>query len=158
MKTAGNLGLTQWPTGYNGWGPQMNTDMQTIDSTVTALMQSFKGAWNAAVIYSQGQFVTYGGNVYVSTISGNVNQNPTTSAWAQLGGGGGVTITAVAIGPTSGPPDFTIAHGLGTTPASVVIEMKSAGAIWFQSPEYDDTNLYLTASDAGLTASAKCIV
>ncbi|MBZ5516115.1 MAG: hypothetical protein LAN62_14960 [Acidobacteriia bacterium] len=48
---------------------------------------------------------------------------------------------------------FALAHRLGRIPAGAVIQMTSAGAIWFQSPTlYDSTNLYLAASDAGVTA------
>jgi hypothetical protein len=78
--------------------------------------------------------------------------------WTGGGGGGGgaiSTITVLSI-PSTSAGNFTIAHGAPATPKAVVMEMTSAGAIWFQSPtEYDGTNLYLTASDAGLTASAK---
>lgn len=66
--------------------------------------------------------------------------------------------TAVAIPSTSAPGNFTLAHGLGRTPHAVLIEMTAGGAIWFQtSPaRYDGTNLYLVASDAGLTGVAQC--
>lgn len=58
----------------------------------------------------------------------------------------------------SAPGNFTVAHGLGGTPVAVVISMTSSGAIWLQSPVgYDATNLYLTASDTGLTANAVCL-
>ena len=65
--------------------------------------------------------------------------------------------TAVAITSTSAPGNFTLAHGLGRTPTAVLIEMTAAGVIWFQSgTRYDATNLYLVASDAGLTGVAQC--
>jgi hypothetical protein len=54
----------------------------------------------------------------------------------------------------SAPGDFTVAHGLGGTPALVLIEMTSGGNIWFRGARYDGTNLYLTASDAGVTGKA----
>jgi hypothetical protein len=48
--------------------------------------------------------------------------------------------------------DFTLAHGLGYVPSGVCQPlMTSAGDIWFQAVICDMTNLYLTASDAGLT-------
>jgi hypothetical protein len=50
------------------------------------------------------------------------------------------------------PGSFTIAHGLGRIPAGAIIMPTSAGEIWFQSVLYDATNLYLVASDAGVTA------
>ncbi len=52
---------------------------------------------------------------------------------------------------TSAPGNFTLAHNLGIVPSTIVIEYTSGGAIWFQPIRYDDTNLYLVASDAGVT-------
>lgn len=49
--------------------------------------------------------------------------------------------------------NFTIAHLLGRVPLSVSIQMTSAGSIWFQPGVlYDETNVYLTASGAAVTA------
>jgi len=51
------------------------------------------------------------------------------------------------------PGNFTLQHFLGRTPIGAAIQMTSGGAIWFQSTTmYDGTNLYLVASDAGVTA------
>ncbi|MBZ5544394.1 MAG: hypothetical protein LAO07_12045, partial [Acidobacteriia bacterium] len=48
---------------------------------------------------------------------------------------------------------FALAHRLGRVPAGALIQMTSSGAIWYQSSAmYDATNLYLVASDAGVTA------
>ncbi len=53
----------------------------------------------------------------------------------------------------SGPGNFTLQHYLGRAPIGVVVQMTSGGAIWFQAATmYDATNLYLVASDSGLTA------
>jgi hypothetical protein len=52
----------------------------------------------------------------------------------------------------SAPGNWTVAHMLGRAPVCAIIQMTSGGAIWFQSPtSYDDVNLYLVASDAGVT-------
>lgn len=49
--------------------------------------------------------------------------------------------------------NFTVAHGLDVTPSSINILMTSPGVIWAQYPiGWDSTNLYLAASNAGLTA------
>lgn len=52
------------------------------------------------------------------------------------------------------PGNFQIRHDLGCTPREAVIQMTSRGSIQWQSPanKYDSTNLYLDASDNGLTA------
>lgn len=56
----------------------------------------------------------------------------------------------------SAPGNFQIAHLLGRTPVGVVILMTSGGAIWFQSPTlWDGTNVYLVASDTGVTAQVE---
>jgi hypothetical protein len=61
----------------------------------------------------------------------------------------------ISISATSTPGNFTLQHFLGRTPLHVVIQMTSAGAIWWQTPDKDATFLYLVASDAGLTAKVK---
>lgn len=51
------------------------------------------------------------------------------------------------------PGNFTVAHRLGRKPVGALIRMTSAGAVWWQSPtDTDTTNLYLVASDTGVTA------
>jgi len=51
--------------------------------------------------------------------------------------------------------DFTVAHLFGRAPTAVILRLTSAGAIWFQSTNFDDTNLYLTASAGSLTGKAQ---
>jgi hypothetical protein len=51
------------------------------------------------------------------------------------------------------PGNFSVAHGLGRAPIGAQLRMTSGGAIWWQSPtDMDAANLYLVASDAGVTA------
>jgi len=53
---------------------------------------------------------------------------------------------------SSAPGNCTVPHLLGRVPLCAIIQMTSGGAIWFQTPtSYDGTNLYLVASDAGVT-------
>jgi hypothetical protein len=62
-----------------------------------------------------------------------------------------VAFTTVAPGP------FTLPHNLGVVPGSVIFEFTSGGIVWFQSPpavRYDASNLYLVASDAGVSGYA----
>lgn len=59
--------------------------------------------------------------------------------------------TMVALAPAT-PGNFTVAHLLGRVPVGVQLRMTSGGVIWWQSPtDVDATNLYLVASDAGVT-------
>ena len=67
-----------------------------------------------------------------------------TKIWAQLNAAPGAA------------GNFTLAHLLGRTPVGALIQMTSSGAIWFQSSAmYDNTNLYLVASDTGVTAKVQ---
>jgi hypothetical protein len=60
----------------------------------------------------------------------------------------------VDVPSTAAPGPFSVPHLLGRTPVGVGAPlMTAAGVIFFQTPTlYDGLNLYLTASDAGLTA------
>lgn len=85
---------------------------------------------------------------------------------AQTGQGGQpATIPGLSSAPAKSVPlapifsgasrNFSVPHGLGVTPSFAVIVMTSGGKIWFQTPtRYDSTNLFLTASDAGVTGFA----
>jgi hypothetical protein len=120
-------------------------------------MQIFMGPWNSTILYSNGQVVTYGGASYMATTS-NTGQTPgSSSSWNLLSSDATVTITTIALAPGA-PGNFTVAHGLGVVPNSVTVEMTSGGQIWFQNPPYDGNNLYLVASDSGITGNAKCLV
>lgn len=55
---------------------------------------------------------------------------------------------------TTQPGNFTLPHNLGTTPGTVILQITDAGICWFQSVPYDSSNLYLVASDAGVTGYA----
>jgi hypothetical protein len=56
-----------------------------------------------------------------------------------------VLVTAAAAG------SFNVEHRLGRAPLGALICMTSSGSVWFQSAMWDGTNLYLVASDAGVT-------
>jgi len=58
----------------------------------------------------------------------------------------------VPVSPAA-PGNFSVVHLLGRRPIGAQIRMTSPGAIWWQSPtDVDGQNLYLVASDAGVTA------
>jgi hypothetical protein len=52
---------------------------------------------------------------------------------------------------TTAPGNFTLQHGLGTTPISVTKTLTSGGDVWFQTNRFDATNLYVVASDINVT-------
>lgn len=47
--------------------------------------------------------------------------------------------------------NFTLAHNLNIIPTTVIFQFTNGGSVWFQPARYDSTNLYLVASDAGVT-------
>jgi hypothetical protein len=63
---------------------------------------------------------------------------------------GAVAATLSAAPSAAG--NFQIAHGLSGTPSRISILPTSAGSIWQQAPP-DATYVYLSASDAGITAT-----
>lgn len=127
--------LTYYVTVYD---PNQTGDLGT-GATLTAFCQ------NTAAAAHVGQ----AGYVYMGSILAN-------AAGTGSGGGGGGSnpsvSTAVQIPiPSTTRGDFSIAHGLGTTPQDVDIKIQSDGLIRFQSPTmWDATNVYLNASDDGL--------
>lgn len=67
-------------------------------------------------------------------------------------------IDFTATSPAAGTGYFTVAHGLSGTPIIVGIKMTSLGIVAVQSPEADGTNLYLIASDAGITGKVMVLL
>lgn len=48
------------------------------------------------------------------------------------------------------PGDFSVAHGLGTTPVGAQILDQSGKPTWFQDPALDETDINLVAGTAGI--------
>jgi hypothetical protein len=76
----------------------------------------------------------------------------TGAAWVNITPPAGLPAAILAATP-SGPGTFSIPHGLSAAPSAISVLMTSSGAIWAQSPAFDGTNVYLEASDAGVTAT-----
>lgn len=72
------------------------------------------------------------------------------------GGGGSGSLpapsTTLALAPGA-PGNFTVAHGLGKIPVAGIVQMTSGGSIYWQAVPWDATNVYLVATDAGVTAN-----
>jgi patatin-like phospholipase/acyl hydrolase len=54
---------------------------------------------------------------------------------------------------TTAPGNFVLAHNLNALPQSVVFQFTDGGTVWFQPSLYDYFNLYLVASDTGVTGN-----
>jgi hypothetical protein len=90
-----------------------------------------------------------GTNLYLTASEAGVTA--TIQLWA-LPADSEIAVTA----PTPLPPGgaFTIPNTMGVVPVLAAIQATSAGKIWFQYPlAFDASNLYLVASDAGVTAN-----
>lgn len=128
----------------------------TLDSTVTNLFfcaVEVTGTGAATLTPSSGQINGVANLVVASGQSCFLFFDGTN--WSALVGSVRLAApTEIALSPSS-PGNFTIAHGLGAAPRLVLIQMTSGGAIWFQSTRYDATNIYLVASDAGVTGFAE---
>ncbi len=88
------------------------------------------------------------GRVYFTTDTFQVFKDAGT-AWIEVTSG---KPAAVLSATPSAPGNFSIAHGLSAAPSRIAILPTSAGNIWQQAAP-DDTNVYLAASDAGVTAT-----
>lgn len=118
----------------------------TGDTGNTATLTAFCTTTQAGSHVGQAGYISMGS--IVVTPSGS-------SAGGQGGGSnpsGSITIQIPIPSTTSG--DFSIAHGLGKVPADVDIKIQSDGLIRFQpGTMWDANNVYLNASDNGLTGT-----
>jgi hypothetical protein len=55
---------------------------------------------------------------------------------------------------TTAPGPFTLVTDLGYIPTTVIFEFVTGGTVWFQTQRFDADNLYLEASDAGVSGYA----
>jgi hypothetical protein len=105
---------------------------------------TYEGAWSSGYIYTINDSASYLGTVYISTVTGNVNNVPSSSpsAWTPLGSSGaifGATIDNSVIGgisPSSG--SFTSLASSGTTSLSALGVSGVAtfnGSTIFNSPQ-----------------------
>ncbi len=88
------------------------------------------------------------GRIYFATDTKKVYRD-SGSAWVDITPGGPAATLAAT---PSAPGNFSIAHGLAAAPSRISVLMTSGGAIWQQAAA-DATNVYLAASDAGVTAT-----
>jgi hypothetical protein len=108
IPTTPNLGLPLIPDGYQNWGVPYRLAQNILDSSAN----TWKGAWNGTTTYTVGQFVSFSGSIYISTIANNLNNTPSGgTGWVLFttAASGGFTLgsTAIALGGT-----FTSVAGL----------------------------------------------
>ena len=103
--------------------------------------------WNSAsgFYFNSSGIAGSSGDALIGTVTTNATSVTSVSNVTKICGLISVSATA--------PGNFTVGHQLGRAPTGATIYMTSGGAMWFQPAAlFDATNLYLTASDAGITA------
>jgi len=104
--------------------------------------------WPSSFYYRNLLAALTPGDAFIGIVVTNSTQVTSVTQAASL-------FSQVSVAP-AGPGNFTVPHLLGRTPIGAHVRMTSPGAIWWQSPtDVDSINLYLVASDAGVTAKVQ---
>jgi hypothetical protein len=104
--------------------------------------------WPSSYYYRSVLAALDAGDAFIGIVVTNATQVTNVTQATSLFG-------QITVAP-AGPGNFTVPHLLGRTPIGAQVRMTSPGAIWWQSPtDVDGVNLYLVASDAGVTAKVQ---
>jgi len=104
--------------------------------------------WPNSYYYRSEPSPVNAGDAFVGIVVTNATQVTSVTQATTLFGQISVAATA--------PGSFSIAHLLGRTPVGSHVRMTSPGVIWWQQPtDVDEVNLYLVASDGGVTAKVQ---
>ena len=104
--------------------------------------------WPNSYYYRSVPTALNNGDALIGVVTANATQ--VTSVTQATTVFGQIPVSAAA------PGNFTIPHLLGRTPVGANVRMTSPGSIWWQQPlDMDNVNLYLVASDAGVTAKVQ---
>ncbi len=104
--------------------------------------------WPSSYYYRNVLAALSPGDAFIGVVVTNATQVTNVTQATSLFG-------QIPVAPTT-PGDFTVPHLLGRTPIGANIRMTSPGTIHWQSPiDMDGVNLYLVASDAGVTAKVQ---
>jgi len=104
--------------------------------------------WPSSFYYRNVLAAQNPGDAFIGIVVTNTTQVTSVTQAASL-------FSEIPVAP-SAPGNFTVPHLLGRTPIGAHVRMTSPGAIWWQTPtDMDGLNLYLVASDAGVTAKVQ---
>jgi hypothetical protein len=104
--------------------------------------------WPSSYYYRSVLAALDPGDAFVGVVVTNATQVTNVTQASSL-------FSQIPVAP-SAPGNFSVPHLLGRTPIGAHVRMTSPGAIWWQSPtDTDGVNLYLVASDAGVTAKVQ---
>lgn len=157
----GNISAYTANAGGGGSPVQASTFAGTITgaipgSTYTLPSQPDPGSlllqWNGQVL-TPGLGYTLSGPVVTLAVPLDAGDGLNANYTIGSGGGGGSNLTFLSsVLAPSEPGNFQVSHTLGKVPTGVILYMTSGGQVWFQSPiMFDSSNVYLVASDSGLT-------
>jgi len=122
-------------------GPSLNA----APANATSYLFYQQENWPSSYYYRNVLAALNPGDAFIGVVTTNATQVTSVTQASSL-------FSQIPVASTN-PGNVTAAHLLGREPLGAVIQMTSAGTMWFQSPTmYDGTNLYLAASDAGVTA------
>ncbi len=125
-----------------------NPTLDAATANATSYLFYQQENWPSSYYYRPVLAALASGDTFIGTVVTNLTQVTNVTAATSLFG-------QISVTP-SGPGNFTVPHLLGRVPIGAQIRMTSPGAIWWQSPtDVDDLNLYLVASDAGVTAKVQ---
>jgi hypothetical protein len=130
----------------------LSGQVQTIQTTMTNITQQVNSL-QARLSASSQDDVSLALQGIVNSLAYNSSQISAITAALSNGNTSGVIIAVVPITSPSPCTSFAVAHGLSAPPLTAIICMTSSGTMWFQTPMFDATNLYLGASDVGITAN-----
>lgn len=105
ISTTPNLSLPLIPDGYQNWGVPYRQAQNILDSSAN----TYKGSWSGSTVYTVGQFVSFSGSIYISTLANNINQTPSSGVgWVQFTSGSSGGAVSSVFGRTG---DVTAAIG-----------------------------------------------
>jgi len=125
-----------------------NPTLNAAPVNVTSYLFYQQENWPSSFYYRPVLAALNPGDAFIGSIVTNGTQVTNVTQATSLFG-------QIPVAP-SGPGNLTVPHLLGRAPVGANIRMTSPGAIWWQSPtDMDGVNLYLVASDAGVTAKVQ---
>ena len=122
--------------------------LQAAPSNATSYLFYQQENWPSSYYYRSTLAALNPGDAFIGVI--------TTSGTSVTNVTQATTLFGQLLAAPTGPGNFCVPHLLGRPPIGAQIRMTSPGAIWWQSPtDVDNANLYLVASDAGVTAKVQ---
>lgn len=128
------------------WDTAINSNFSKIDITVGSLQALFQGTWINSTSYNKGVFVNETGNLYMSLLNSNFNNDPATSplAWRFMVNAGTGSVASFSAGNLS--PIFTTSVATATTTPALTFTLSNTptgtgGLVLQASPSISTPNI-----------------